>query len=141
MTKMIIIEKIPIKIVYSFFCYLWYISENTTVADLFDINFAMTKYPDFNEKFFESSHTGVTYYLGNRVEPPFDPPFIPAFRNDTQKMFYAYLSDYVLNAGFYAAYLGDMLSYYVTDELLVHVSILSFNLIISALFVCLQEVK
>ena len=84
---------------------------------LFDFHFTMTDFPVFTEHFVESSHMGTTYYIPQWQEPPFIPAPIPPFEEHMERMFYVYVSDYVLNSAFHAGFLSGLLDYNVTTDL------------------------
>jgi len=45
----------------------------------------------------------------NATEPPFRPPVIPAFRQHVDKMVYMYVTEFLVNSGWYAALNADKL--------------------------------
>ena len=59
---------------------------------------------------------GVVYYTPDPQPPPFQPPTIPPFGKQRDRMMYLYITDYVVNAGFYAAFRTGNMSFNVTED-------------------------
>ena len=60
---------------------------------------------------------GAIYLKENRQEPPFIPPIIPAHPEQTERMVYLYVTDYLMNSGFAAAYDNGKLAINVTGSM------------------------
>ena len=54
---------------------------------------------------------------GGHIRMPFSPPEIPLFQQHNNKMAYVYVTDYLLNSGFMAAFKNQQLSGYVNESL------------------------
>lgn len=89
-----------------------------TILDKFSLDYSMVKYPVFYQDAFESFHRGELLYLENGVPqyPPFEASEMSVDSGHTERMVYVYVTDYVVNAASYAAFVGGMMKYNLTKE-------------------------
>ncbi|KAI0230365.1 hypothetical protein LSAT2_019273 [Lamellibrachia satsuma] len=89
-----------------------------TVAEDYELDFSMVRFPKFEPTYVELYSKGEISVKGRRSWMPLLPPVIPPFQQHENKMAYVYVTDYLLNTGFMAAYNNRQLSGYVNETLL-----------------------
>jgi hypothetical protein len=89
------------------------------IENEYELDFQLTQYPEFYEDAMESFHKGAIYKLneaGERQEPPFSPPEIPVYHEHSTRMVYVYVTSFLLNSGFYAAYHSGKMAINITRD-------------------------
>ncbi|ELU08017.1 hypothetical protein CAPTEDRAFT_219622 [Capitella teleta] len=106
-----------------------------TVDDDFVVDYRLVKFPTYADDYFEFHvkvdikfprdtskyciiEQGAVFLKENITEPGFWPPQIPAFANDTERMVYIYVTDYVMNSGFTAAFKNGKLAIDITENMI-----------------------
>lgn len=64
-----------------------------------------------------SAQGAISFLADNATHPDFWPPVIPEYANHTEHMAYLYVTDFVMNSGFDAAFQADRLSYSITEDM------------------------
>jgi len=60
-------------------------------------------------------------------EPPFSAPVIPEFAQDTERMAYVYVTEYLANSGWHAARTAGRLQFTVHENTVLYKYIIVFN--------------
>ncbi|KAK2191214.1 hypothetical protein NP493_55g02008 [Ridgeia piscesae] len=89
-----------------------------TVAEDYELDFSMVRFPKFEPTHVELYSKGEINIKDRHIRMPFSPPEIPLFHQHNKKMAYVYVTDYLLNSGFMAAFKNQQLSGYVNESLL-----------------------
>ncbi|XP_061179712.1 lipopolysaccharide-binding protein-like [Saccostrea echinata] len=85
------------------------------IAKQFLLDYTLLAKPAFSSTFMETYHKGEVYWSANPREAPFPvPPLLKS--NDTSRMMYLWMSDFLFNSMSYNAYKYDKLQYNVTNK-------------------------
>ncbi|XP_062595850.1 lipopolysaccharide-binding protein-like [Saccostrea cucullata] len=85
------------------------------IAKQFLLDYTLLAKPAFTARFMETYHKGEVYWKADPREAPFPVPPLLNF-NDTSRMMYLWMSDFLFNSMAYNAYKYNKLQYNVTNK-------------------------
>ncbi|XP_060081853.1 uncharacterized protein LOC132561140 [Ylistrum balloti] len=85
------------------------------IGQLFQLDYKLTGPPKFTSDYLETYHKGEIDWKAAPVPPPFNAPPIPQL-DDTSRMMYVWVSDYLMNSLLYQTQKHNILSYNLTAK-------------------------
>ncbi|XP_033754787.1 bactericidal permeability-increasing protein-like [Pecten maximus] len=85
------------------------------IVNTFLLDYSMDEQPMFQKNFMESYHKGEIDWKSSPAPPPFTAPPLPP-RNDTSRMMYVWVSDFMLNSMLYQGQLHKFFAYNLTAQ-------------------------
>lgn len=86
-----------------------------SLGKLFQLDYTLTDSPKFTSSYMETYHKGEIDWKSAPSPPPFHAPPLPPW-NDTSRMMYVWVSDYMMNSLLYQAQKHNFLSYNMTAQ-------------------------
>ncbi|XP_033754785.1 lipopolysaccharide-binding protein-like [Pecten maximus] len=85
------------------------------IGKLFQLDYTLTDPPKFTSNFMETYHKGEIDWKSAPAPPPFEAPPLPPW-DDTSRMMYVWVSDFMMNSLLYQAQHHNFLAYNLTAQ-------------------------
>ncbi|XP_021357965.1 lipopolysaccharide-binding protein-like [Mizuhopecten yessoensis] len=85
------------------------------IGKMLELSYKLTGPPKFTSDYMETYHKGEIDWKSAPSPPPFQAPTLPQW-NDTSRMMYLWVSDFMINSLFYQAQQHNLLSYNLTAQ-------------------------